>query len=298
MRRIPVPWTDVATRPLTPASQEHDMTTLRTEIVKDAIASRVLNDKTDLLAGHLAKDIRALLEARGVLIFPEIRFTEAEQIAFTRTLGTPASEGSDGRTTAKISLDAKQNPATAEFLKGSLYWHIDGTNSDVPILASLLSCVVPAPSGGNTGFCNTYAAYDALPATRQAEYDFLRVVHAPWASLFYYRPEPSLDMLTAMQALGEKELPLVWTHASGRKSLILGCTARNVVGLDPKDSTALLVGLREWATRDEFSYSHAWNTGDLVMWDNTGTMHRAEPYDSTCGRMMLRTKLEGDEPFA
>ncbi len=67
------------------------MTTLRTEIVKDAIASRVLNDKTSLLAGHLAKDIRALLEARGVLIFPEIYSTEAEQIAFTRTLGMPAS---------------------------------------------------------------------------------------------------------------------------------------------------------------------------------------------------------------
>lgn len=274
------------------------MATLRTEIVKDTIASRVFNGKDDLLDGHLAEEIRALLEARGVLVFPKIHFTEAEQIAFTRTLGTPASEGSDGKTSAKISLDAKQNPATAEFLKGSLYWHIDGTNSDMPILASLLSCIVPAPIGGNTDFCNTYAAFDALSAAQQAEYDPLRVVHAPWASLFYYRPEPSLDMLTAMQALGEKTLPLVWTHASGRKSLILGCTARNVVGLDPKDSSALLVGLREWATREEFSYSHAWTTGDLVMWDNTGTMHRAEPYDPACGRLMLRTKLEGDEPFS
>ena len=273
------------------------MTTLRTEIVKDKIGSRVLNDKADLLSGHLAKDICTLLEARGILVFPEIHFTETEQIAFTRTLGTPASEGSDGKTTAKISLDAKQNPATAEFLKGSLYWHIDGTNSDVPIFASLLSCVVPAPSGGNTGFCNTYAAYDALSAAQRAEYDPLRVVHAPWASLFYYRPEPSLDMLTAIQALGEKELPLVWTHASGRKSLILGCTARNVVGLDPKDSSALLVGLREWATSNVFSYSHAWTKGDLVMWDNTGTMHRAETYDPACGRLMLRTKLEGNEAF-
>lgn len=273
------------------------MTTLRTEIVMDEIASRVLNDKTDLLSGDLADDIRALLEARGILIFPEVHFTEAEQIAFTQSLGIPAFEGADGKTTAKISLDAKQNPATAEFLKGSLYWHIDGTNSDAPILASLLSCVIPAPSGGNTGFCNTYAAYSALPAAKRAEYDSLRVVHAPWASLLYYQPEPSLDMLRTMQALGEKELPLVWTHASGRKSLILGCTARNIVGLDPKDSSALLIGLREWATGPQFSYSHTWKTGDLIMWDNTGTMHRAEPYDPACGRLMLRTKLEGDEPF-
>ncbi|MGU3389787.1 TauD/TfdA dioxygenase family protein [Sphingomonas sp. M1A8_2b] len=272
-------------------------TRLRSERVKDAIGSRVLNDKSELLGGDLAGDIRAMLEARGVLVFPEIHFTEAEQIAFTQTLGRLAAEGSDGRMTAKISLDASENPAAAAFLKGSLYWHIDGTNSDVPIFASLLSCVVPAPSGGNTGFCSTYAAYDALSAADKAAYDGLRVVHAPWASLFYYQPEPSLAMLTTMQALGERELPLVWTHGSGRKSLILGCTARNVVGHDDAASVSLLVRLREWATRAAFSYSHVWQTGDLVMWDNTGTMHRAEAYDPACGRLMLRTKLEGDEAF-
>ena len=301
MRCVPVPGPDLATRPLIPSKllREHDMTTtLRSGAVKDMIGSRILNPKRDLLAGHLAADIRDLLEERGVLVFPEIHFTETEQIAFTQTLGTLASEGSDGRMTAQISLDARHNPATAEFLKGSLYWHIDGTNSDVPILASLLSCVVPAPSGGNTGFCNTYAAYDDLPDAEKAVYDALRVIHGPWASLFYYRPEPTLDMLKTMQSLGEKELPLVWTHASGRKSLILGCTARNVVGLADRESTAMLVGLREWATSPRFSYSHAWKAGDLVMWDNTGTMHRAESYDPTCGRLMLRTKLEGDEAFA
>ncbi|RUN78332.1 TauD/TfdA family dioxygenase [Sphingomonas sp. TF3] len=271
---------------------------LASEPVKKRIASRVLNDKAELLSGALAGEILELLEARGVLIFPEIGFTEAEQIAFTQTLGTPAPEGSDGRVTAKVSLDARENPEAAEFLKGSLYWHIDGTNSDVPIHASLLTCKVPAPQGGNTGFCNTYAAWDDLPQEEKAAYDGRRVVHAPWASLAYYDPEPRLQTLRAMQALGEKELPLVWKHESGRKSLILGCTARNVVGLEHKESAALLAGLREWATSPAFSYSHAWRAGDLVMWDNTGTMHRAEAYDPMCGRLMMRTKLEGQEAFA
>lgn len=271
---------------------------LTSEPVKERIGSRVLNDKAELLDGTLAGAILALLEARGVLIFPEIHFTEIEQIAFTHTLGTPAPEGSDGRVTAKVSLDARENPETAEFLKGSLYWHIDGTISDVPIRASLLSCKVPAPQGGNTGFCNTYAAWDDLSPAEKAVYDGRRVVHAPWASLSYYDPEPHLQTLRAMQALGEKELPLVWKHASGRKSLILGCTARNVVGLEYKESAALLAGLREWATGPAFSYSHAWRAGDLVMWDNTGTMHRAEAYDPLCGRLMVRTKLEGEEAFA
>lgn len=270
-------------------------THLITETIEDMIGSRILNDKDTLLAGHLAADIRNLLEARGVLVFPRICFTETEQIAFTRTLGTLAAEGADGRQIAKISLDRRENAATAELLRGSLFWHIDGTSSDVPIRASLLSCIVPAPQGGNTGFCNTYAAYEALGADAKAEYDDRRVVHAPWSSLLYYEPEPRLETLEKMQSFGERELPLVWRHASGRKSLVLGCTARRVSGMCDQDSVALLVGLREWATQPAFSYSHHWQSGDLVMWDNTGTMHRAEAFDPSCGRLMLRTKLVGDE---
>jgi alpha-ketoglutarate-dependent taurine dioxygenase len=118
-----------------------------------------------------------------------------------------------------------------------------------------------------------------------------------WATLFYYEPEPSLAMLKQMQGIGEKELPLVWTHQSGRKSLVLGCTAQHVKGVDAMKSAQILVGLREWATREQFSYSHRWSVGDLVIWGNTGTMQRAEKFDPACGRMMHRTKLQGEEPF-
>lgn len=272
-------------------------TQLKHEVVKPRIGSRILNSKEELLAGDLAGEIRELLEARGILVFPGIGFTNEEQVAFTRTLGTFAPEGGDGENVTKITLDVKENPSSAEYLKGSLYWHIDGTRNEVPILASLLSCKVPASWGGNTGFCNTYAAYEDLSDAEKAEYDDLRVVHAPWASLFYYEPEPSLAKLKIMQSIGEKVLPLVWEHKSGRKSLVLGCTMQHVEGVSQQKSAQIIVGLREWATREEFSYSHAWSVGDLVIWDNTGTMHRAEAYDPACGRMMLRTKLEGEEPW-
>lgn len=270
---------------------------LRHEPIKDKIGSRILNTKEELLAGGLADELRDLIEQRGVLVFPTIHFTDEEQIEFTKTLGNYAPENKDG-SVSKITLDEKENPSAAEYLKGSLYWHIDGTRNDVPIFASMLSCKVPSPKGtGNTGFCNTYAAYDDLPDDKKAEYENLRVLHAPWASLFYYEPEPSLAKLKGMQAIGEKELPLVWTHKSGRKSLVLGCTAHHVVGVDYGKSAEIIVGLREWATSEQFSYSHEWSVGDCVMWDNTGTMHRAEAYDPTCGRMMHRTKLEGEEAF-
>ncbi len=268
------------------------------EEVKPNIGSRVLNSKQELLSGEIAQDIRDLLEARGVLIFPKINFTEDEQIAFTKTLGTFAPEGG-ANGASKITLDEKENPLSAEYLKGSLYWHIDGTRNDVPILASLLTCKVPSPKGtGNTGFANTYTAYENLPEEKKAEYDGLSVVHGPWASLFYHTPEPSHTLLKNYMGIGEAVLPLVWKHKSGRKSLVLGNTSVMVVGKTPLESAEILHGLRDWATGPDFTYSHEWEPGDLVMWDNTGTMHRAEAYDPKCGRMMLRTKLEGEEPWA
>lgn len=273
-------------------------TKLLAEHIRPNIGSRITNSKEELLAGDLASQIREELEARGVLVFPKINFTDDEQIAFTKTLGGYASENADG-SPSKITLDVKENPAAAEYLKGSLYWHIDGTRNEVPILASLLSCKVPSPKGtGNTGFSNTYAAYEALSDEDKAKYENMRVLHAPWASLFYYEAEPSLDKVKLMQSIGEKLLPLVWTHASGRKSLVLGCTAHHVEDVHYAESAQIIHGLRDWATGPEFTYSHEWEVGDLVIWDNTGTMHRAEAYDPNCGRMMHRTKLEGLEPWA
>jgi alpha-ketoglutarate-dependent taurine dioxygenase len=270
---------------------------LVTEPIKPLIGTRVLNDKQDLLSGKFASEIRELLEQRGVLVFPEIHFTDEEQVAFTNTLGKLEPERNSG-TVFKVTLDTKENPHSAEYLKGSLYWHLDGTMNDVPILASLLSSKKLSSSGGNTGFCSTYAAYEKLPSEKKAELDGLRVMHSVWATVFYYEPEPSLVKLQGMLAIGERELPLVWKHRSGRKSLIVGCTAHRVIDMSPPKSAELLVGLREWATSEQFSYSHKWSVGDLVMWDNTGTLHRAEPYDLQSGRLLHRTKLAGEEPFA
>ena len=270
---------------------------LRHEEIKPLIGSRVLNDKKDLLSGKFAKELRELLEQRGVLVFSQINLSDEEQIEFTNTLGTFQPER-QGDKVFKVTLDLKENPSSAEYLKGSLYWHLDGTMNDVPILASLLSSRKLASSGGNTGFCSTYAAYEHLPPERKAELEGKRVMHSVWSTVFYYEPEPSLAKLKGMQALGERELPLVWKHRSGRKSLILGCTAQRVLEVSPMKSAELLVGLREWATSEQFSYSHKWSVGDLVMWDNTGTLHRAEPYDLASGRLLHRTKLAGEEPFA
>jgi alpha-ketoglutarate-dependent taurine dioxygenase len=238
-----------------------------------------------------------LIEDRGVLVFPEIDFNDDEHIAFTKTLGTFARE-LRGDDIYKVSLDTGEN-ATAEYLKAAFFWHFDGFMSPMPIRASLLAAKVLSPPGtGRTEFANTYAAYDALPEEDKAHIAPLRAVHALAATQLDVTPEPSYETWKEWRAVGRKELPLVWTHKSGRKSLVIGNSAHNVLNYDPLDGEELLIRLRDFATGPDFTYSHTWKVGDLVMWDNTGTLHRATDYPLDCGRMMHRTKLEGQEPIA
>jgi alpha-ketoglutarate-dependent taurine dioxygenase len=273
------------------------VTTLATRDLAPRIATEIRADKQDLLSGVHAGTVRELLERRGVLVFPQIHLTDEEHVAFTETLGTLATERR-GEQVYNVTLDTSVNKQ-ADYLKGSLYWHIDGTMNEVPIFASLLSSkALPRNGGGDTEFCNTYAAYEDLSDADKQQLGSLRVMHSTWNTLLYYNPEPDITTLRQMMAIGSRELPLVWTHRSGRKSLILGCTASHIVDTDLKTSTEMLVRLRDWATGPEFVHRHKWSVGDLVMWDNTGTMHRARPYDPDSGRMLTRTKLAGEEPFA
>ena len=275
-------------------------TELRFETIKPKIGARVLNTKEELLSGELTDSINDLLEQRGVLVFKQLHFTDEEQIRFTNLLGGNATEiGVDGGAIFSISLDEKEHKKEViEYLKGSLFWHIDGTMNPVPVRGSLLTSKVLPTWGGNTEFANCYAAYDDLPADRKAEIDHLRVVHAMWVSQLYHCPEPTLAQLEDWQSKGQQELPLVWEHESGRKSVVLGNTARNVVGKDMEESARILHGLREHATSEPYHYAHEWEVGDTVMWDNTGTLHRAMPYDPNCGRLLRRTILLGTEAFS
>ena len=264
--------------------------------IKPLIGAEVLADKPALLSGDYAAEVRGLLEQRGVLVFPEVQFTDAEHIAFTRTLGKYEPDHPDGRVT-QISLDPAGGPS-AQYTRASLFWHFDGYMNPVPVLASILRAVVLSDEGGNTEFCNTYAAYEALPPERKAQLEGLKAVHALAGAQRSVEPEPSYATFQQWQSVRSNTLPLVWQHRSGRKSLVIGNTAVGVVGMDPLKSLELLIWLRDWATQERFSYAHTWSPGDAVMWDNTGTLHRVTPYPLDSGRLMARTKLAGEEPFA
>ncbi len=269
--------------------------TFKTIDLTPRIGTEIQTDVDTLVSGKLSGEIRELLEKRGVIAFRQLNLSDAQQVAFTKTLGTVV-EASQGSVT-KITMDPTENDK-AGYLRGAFYWHIDGTMQQIPILASIMSSRRLSPVGGETEFCNTYAAYDALSDKDKAEYDKIRVVHTLEATQRYVYPEPSVEMLAGWQRYADNELPLVWKHRSGRKSLVIGATASHVVGMGRRESALLLTRLREWATQPQFVYQHQWTIGDLIIWDNTGTMHRALSYPLDSGRMMHRTTLQGEESFA
>jgi alpha-ketoglutarate-dependent taurine dioxygenase len=276
------------------------------------IGARVEVARAEILSPSFARECHEALERYGVLLLPEVGFTDEEQVTFSQNLGDIMFFGGkrpDGSQDPiyKISLDPKVNPIGADYLENTTGWHIDGTieRDALPPRASILAALRVSATGGQTEFCNTYAAYEDLSQADQEQLESVRVVHSFEASFYARNPNPSSEQLEAwrkMEArrerighLGAKEQPLVWQHRSGRKSLVLGVTADHVVGRSARESRALLARLNEHATRPENVYRHEWKVGDVLMWDNCGVMHRAVPYGKDSGRLMHRTTLCGVE---
>ena len=259
------------------------------------IGSEVKTDVATLLSGTVSQAIRELLEQRGVIFFRGLEMDDEQQVEFAKTIGNiVATEGENG--IYKVSLDQDVN-ARAKYLQGSLFWHVDGSLQPSPNFAALLRAVKLSESGGDTEFCNTYAAYEALPDHEKHEIGQLRVVHSAERSQYCVTPEMSYDEVRFWQTYPTKTCPLVWTHASGRKSILVGATADYIEGVSIEKSRALLAKLRDWCTQPRFVYRHEWQLGDLLIWSNTGTMHRALPYPADSGRLMHRTILAGEEPL-
>lgn len=256
------------------------------------IGTEIKTDARTLASGEHAAAIRELLQRRGVLIVRGLHMSNEDQLAFSHSLGKVQPQGEGG--VFKITIDPAVNPG-AEYIKGAFFWHIDGASDDVPNFAATLNAQSLSKTGGSTHFANTYAAWDDLAEDDKQRIDGLKVVHSFEISQRYVNPEPTTRELEFWQMRQPKVHPLVWTHASGRKSLVLGSTAHYIEGMDPAEGRLLLSRLREAATRPEIIYTHHWTEGDLLIWDNTGTMHRVDPYPLEENRLMHRTTIEAEE---
>ncbi len=273
-------------------------TSLESTQLTPRIGSEVRADRAALLSGALNAQFRELLEKRGVLVFRGLDISDDELQSFAQTVGQLQGGSTYQGAIFKVTFDAEHNPHGKTYLDGTFEWHIDRTDADTPPFGSLLTPRVLPPAGGDTEFANTYAAYEDLPEADKRLVESLRVEHRVDAPIRRRTPNPTPEQLKAFTLKDPKVHPMVWLHKSGRRSLVLGGSAVRVLGMDVAESDALLARLMEWSLRPQYVYRHKWQMGDLLVWDNTGTMHRAMPFDTASGRRLHRVTLEGEEPIA
>ena len=247
-------------------------------------------------------EIRAGMDEHALLVFRNQHFTDEEQLAFAQRL--------DGRLHTKTGISAFQksrlgNEALADVsnlnANGQVYqaddrkrmyglgnrlWHTDASFQDPPGRYSMLFARVVPPVSADTEYADMRAAYDGLSDEMKVRLEGLRVHHSIAHSreiLGFEFSEKEQDILKgAIQ-------PLVRTlPRTGRKSLYIAAHASKIIDWPIPEGRLLLLDLIEHATQPEFVYLHSWCVGDLVIYDNRATMHRARPYADTTYHRELR----------
>jgi alpha-ketoglutarate-dependent 2,4-dichlorophenoxyacetate dioxygenase len=258
--------------------------------------------------------IRGGMDEFAVLVFRDQIWSDAEHLDFAQRL--------DGRLHTKLGISALQknrfgNEAlgdisnldeSGEIMKsdnrrrmyglGNRLWHTDASFQDPPGRYSMLSAKVVPPVDADTEYADMRAAYDALADGEKARLEGLRVHH----SIAYSRQTLGFEFSeTEQEALQGAVHPLVRTlPRSGRRSLYLASHASRIIDWPVPEGRLLLRELIEHATQPRFVYRHQWHVGDLVIWDNRATMHRARPFDDARYRRELRrvTTLDVEQPAA
>ncbi len=256
--------------------------------------------------------IRAGMDDYAVLVFRDQPFTDDEQLAFAQRL--------DGQLHAKTGISALRksrlgNEALGDISNvdengeimrsddrrrmyglGNRLWHTDASFQDPAGRYSMLSARIVPPVGADTQYADMRSAYDALPAETRAQLEGLRVHH----SIAYSRQTLGFEFSQDEQeTLKGAVHPLVRTiPRSARRSLYVASHASRIIDWPVPEGRLLLRDLMEHATQPEFVYRHSWRVGDLVIWDNRATMHRAQPFDDTKYRRELRrvTTLDIEQP--
>ena len=239
--------------------------------------------------------IRAGMDDYALLVFRDQRFSDEEHLDFARRL--------DGELHTKTGISALKksrfgNEALADVSNltdrgqiqpaddrrrmyglGNRLWHTDASFQDPPGRYSMLFARVIPPVGADTEYADMRAAYDALPPELKARLEGLRVHH----SIAHSR-----EILGFAFSQKEQEIlkgavhPLIRSlPRSGRKSLYIAAHASRIIDWPLPEGRLLLLELIEHATRPEFVYRHQWRVGDLVIYDNRATMHRARPFEDT-----------------
>lgn len=241
-----------------------------------------------------AAAIRATLGRYGVVLLRDQQLSDDELEVFAADMGDPYRMQPGHSAVFRLSnIDTggnilPENDRARRMNEANQYWHTDSTYLKQRAAISMLhSRIVPA-TGGDTEFCDTRRAYDDLDAGLRDRIEHLLVRH----SLIHSRALTGFDDWTSEQiaALPPIERPLVHVHEeTGRKAICLASHICEVVGYAPGEGEELIRMLIERATRPELVYTHRWRAGDLLLWDNRCTMHRARPFAAFSERRDMRS---------
>jgi alpha-ketoglutarate-dependent 2,4-dichlorophenoxyacetate dioxygenase len=254
----------------------------------------------------LIREIWAAIDRYAVLVFHDQRLSDAQLRNFAGNfgkleIGRAAAEAGKRRLALPEIGDISNLDEEGQLRRrddrrrldslGNRLWHTDASYMSVPVVLGMLYAVaVPPPGplgGGETEFADMRAAYDALPESTQGAIEELVAEH----DIFWSRGQ--IGFTDFLPREREKYPPsrqrLVRRHpGSRRKTLYLSAHASHIVGWPVPEGRLLLYDLTLHATRPEFVYSHKWQVGDLVIWDNRCTMHRGRPHDDTYPRDLRR----------
>eukprot|EP01050_Picozoa_sp_SAG11_P023699 SAG11_NODE_4835_length_1750_cov_1.293761_2_plen_315_part_00 len=269
-----------------------------------AISTRVVAMLHELLAKH------------SVLLFRGCPLTDEQHISFAAKLGQinpplpsdPAAARSLLPLSTLSNIDANGeliDPADTRvrYLQGNSLWHSDGSfRAGAPTPTSLLSATVIPPQdsiGGETEFASTLAAYRELPDARKQQLEGLVAMHSIGHSrrqLNVAGGDSQCDPDAGVKERSFVDMPAV-PHTlvrtipdvrGGAKALHIGAYAEYVIGMPREEGEALLAELLDWATQPRFTYAHRWRAGDMLIYDNRGSLHRATPWDITRYKRVLR----------
>jgi alpha-ketoglutarate-dependent 2,4-dichlorophenoxyacetate dioxygenase len=273
---------------------------------RSPFAGRVTGIDLAQMSSALAEDIRSAMDQHGVLVFPAQNLSQDAQIAFAQAMGplelgfrkikTGAhrlqyNELADiSNVTPDGEIAAREHTKIVSNLANQL-WHSDSSFQKPRAKYSMLSAVTVPDFGGETEFADLRMAWDGLPDWRQRQVEGLQAVHYALHSRFLLGDTQYTE--EQRQAIPPASWPLVQTDPrTGRKILFVGIHACEIEGMTLAEGRMLLLDLMEHATQRQFVYQHHWQVGDLVMWDNTATVHRGRWFDFTERRELRRATTE------
>ena len=255
------------------------------------------------------REVEAAFNEHAILLFRNQTLSDEQHITFSERFGPVITATNYHWKTEKRRVHAQMADISNIGNDGSILpldderrmhsranslWHTDNTFKIVPSRCSLLLAREIPEVGGDTEFADMRVAYDALPQAKKDEIEDLVAEH----SIFHSRSLLDYDGFTDGAKAELPPVPQVlvrYNPETGRRALYIASHASHILGWPVEKGRALLDDLMAHATQSEFVHRHEWRTGDLILWDNRCTMHRATEYDDLNARRDLQRTTVSDE---